>query len=214
MLLDFLNKCSSVTVVQDDVQQVNDALKGADGVVLSGSEHTLSSGHTPLRVVAANSAALSYDIPVLGVCFGMQVIALLEGGIVERLGGTCRGVHRTRAVASSMLLRGKKLVFDTYHEHDDAVTTLPIGYEETAWLEHADSRAIVAFESKQKKRFGVQFHPEAQEDTTQRVLARFVEICTSDRQDRQRRRLVGKVAGVGLLLQVYAYLVMRSYIWL
>ena len=184
MLHAVLAKHANVRLVRDS-ETLRRTMADADGIVTSGSQHTLSE-NIPEDVLTMNAIALRSSVPVLGVCFGMQVMALLHGGKLERLVDTCEGVHRIHVDPHSTLLGGEKMTFDTYHNHDDAVTVLPDGYDEIAWLQDPTHNAIVAFEHKRLLRFGVQFHPEYERRTASHVLVRFVHLCSSYRRAHQR----------------------------
>lgn len=193
-LIECISKAADVRVVRTR----HEALRAArerrpDAIVLSGSQHTLSE-NIPKPVLAANAALMQLGIPVLGVCFGMQVMALVHGGSVQRLKRRCVGVHAVVTRASSLFDDDR---FDTYHEHVDAVLELPHGFEETARLLETDgTRAIVAFEHPSKRLFGVQFHPEADPELARRILARFLSECRGS----DGRLAAGAVAMAGLVV--------------
>ena len=179
-LINILSKIAHVTVVttRHQVFQSLDAMR-FDGAILSGSQHTLSD-HISTDIIAMNAAVLQVNVPVLGICFGMQCMALLAGAHVQRLPETCKGIHHVVVDPTSTLMH-KESAFDTYHEHDDAVFTLPQGYRKIAELANPKHDAIVAFENDKIYRYGVQFHPEA-ESLNGRILQRFVDICMNRKQ--------------------------------
>ncbi len=200
MLHSLLTEYADVRLVRN-AETLRRAISDADGIVTSGSQHTLSE-HISEDVLTLNAIALHSSLPVLGICFGMQIMALLRGGKLERLDETCKGIHRIHVDPRSMLLKGDNVAFDTYHEHDDAVTVLPKGYDEIAWLEEPKHHAIVAFENKKTLHFGVQFHPESQRQTTSHILVRFVNMCSSVRGTNRRRHILSILAVGGILLEM------------
>mgnify|MGYP006154985991 CR=1 FL=1 len=174
-LIKILSAIAHVTVVTSR-HQVFQCLNvmNFDGAILSGSQHTLTD-HISTDIVAMNAAVLQVNVPVLGICFGMQCMALLAGAHVQRLSETCKGIHHVVVDPLSTLMHNE-CAFDTYHEHDDAVFTLPQGYRKIAKLANPKHDAIVAFENDKLYRYGVQFHPEA-ESLNERILQRFVDLC-------------------------------------
>ena len=91
MLVEIIQRYAKCHVVRT-VDEVHLALSQRkwDGAVLSGSSANLSA-ICPNRLMAMNGAVLHHiSQPILGICFGMQVIALLLGGKVESLPHPCR----------------------------------------------------------------------------------------------------------------------------
>lgn len=118
-------------------------------------------------------AAMAVDLPLLGVCRGMQVMAVAAGGVLEqhlpdRLqheghapAPGVYGRHAVRTAAGSVLrgILGEQVVVPSYHHQ--GVLSAP-GYVESAW---ADDGVLEGFESPTARwRVGVQWHPEAGDD--------------------------------------------------
>ena len=120
----------------------------------------LSGGPKSVHVEGAPSLdAGIYDlgIPVLGICYGAQLIAQQLGGTVGR---GMRGEYgRTRLTRSggSTLLDGVPEQQDVWMSHFDAVTEVPVGFVATASTPDAP---VAAFESPDRKVWAVQYHPE------------------------------------------------------
>ena len=96
-------------------------------------------------------------IPILGICYGMQLMALSEGGVVE-------GGHEREYGPSKLNVDSGKDLFNSissgqtaWMSHGDRVISLPEGYRLAA---HTGSLPIAAMEDTDRKRYGVQFHPE------------------------------------------------------
>jgi putative glutamine amidotransferase len=126
--------------------------------------------HTELLLAQVTEAD---DVPLLGVCRGMQMMAVAAGGsleqhLPERLGherhSPAQGVygeHDVRIDESSRLhdILGDRVAVSTYHHQ--GVESYP-GYTPTAW---ADDGVVEAFEDDDKRfRIGVQWHPEVGSD--------------------------------------------------
>lgn len=123
------------------------------GIILSGGPASVYEKGSP----QIDKAVLGLGIPVLGICYGHQLIAHLLGGKVE--GGAAKeyGAAGIEVKGDSALfsLLGKKL--DVWMSHGDYVSKLPSGFKVIA----STPDCVVAGMSDEKRRiFGIQFHPE------------------------------------------------------
>lgn len=129
----------------------------AAGLVVSGSSSSVTE-RAPwmLRAEAVLRAAVARRQPILGICFGHQLLAKALGGDVGRNpAGREIGTVEVRRLAHDPLLDDLDDVFDVNATHVDTVTTLPVGavaLAETA-LERTAAFAL-------ERARGVQFHPE------------------------------------------------------
>ena len=142
------------------------------GLILSGS---------PLSVVSKkgfypDKGIFKLGVPVLGICYGMQVIAEMLGGRVKHTKGREYGktelfIDNNRDLFSS--LPGN---LTCWASHGDYVTKLPPGFQSLA---HTSNAPIAAFGNKKLKIFGVQFHPEVTHtDRGNQILGNFLfKIC-------------------------------------
>ncbi len=99
------------------------------------------------------------DVPILGICYGAQLIAQQLGGTVAR-GGSGeygRSVMHLAGGSSEGLLRGLPSNQTVWMSHFDAVTEVPDGFESTA---STDGAPVAVLESPSRRIWGVQFHPE------------------------------------------------------
>ena len=148
------------------------------GVILSGS---------PLSVYAEDAARPSLCAflgrkPVLGICYGAQLLSFSQGGRVEPVGSREYGRAELSFIdASCPLFKGIEAPSQVWMSHGDTITALPEGYRVTA---STDSVEFAAFQSASDPVWGVQFHPEVMH-TLQgaRLLENFVVgICGSRRE--------------------------------
>ena len=100
-----------------------------------------------------------YDsgVPLFGICYGAQLAALQLGGEVAKTG---RGEYGRTALAvtdSSILFNELPVEQDVWMSHFDSITGAPEGFRVTA---STDGTPVAAFESRERRIFGVQFHPE------------------------------------------------------
>jgi GMP synthase (glutamine-hydrolysing) len=121
-------------------------------IVLSGGPASVYAERAP-RV---DPEIFELGIPTLGICYGMQLMALDLGGAVERTGASEFGKTRMRAEESE-LLAGTPEEQTVWMSHRDSVTAPPTGARVVAG---SPSTPIAAFEEPERGLYGVQFHPE------------------------------------------------------
>jgi len=128
----------------------------------------------PVAKILSNvQALLTQNVPILGICFGMQLIAHLFGGKVTQ-SKVMQGEFEIKVGASSSpLFAGFEDKFVIFRNHD-IVSKVPPDFKAIAHL--AGSRKVVAFENSKRQIFGVQFHPEDKE-SSRIIIKNFVELC-------------------------------------
>lgn len=150
------------------------------GIILSGGPETTTSD-TPPKVTAD---IFDLDIPILGICYGMQTMAMQLGGEVSYSDKHEFGYAQVQHTNNAKLLsdindhldeQGNQLL-DVWMSHGDKVVKVPNDFTVTAATENCP---IAAMEHKDKPWFGVQFHPEVTHTLQgSRLLERFAKkIC-------------------------------------
>jgi len=143
------------------------------GIILSGGPNSVYAPGAPRA-----DAALFDVAPVLGVCYGMQLIAQLFGGEVLRGGQRQYGRDAIRPTAESPLFRGfaPEEATTVWMSHGDHVEQPPPGFRVIA---AGPGNPVSAFQHEQRPIFGVQFHPEvAHTPRGGELLANFLfEVC-------------------------------------
>lgn len=124
------------------------------GIVFSGGPHSVYEE----GAFTVDPAIFELGIPILGVCYGMQLTTHLLGGTVEpsstrEYGRAVIQVHQQ----ASGLFEGLSQEEEVWMSHGDRITKIPEGFEVTASNEHTP---YAAFENKERRIYGVQFHPE------------------------------------------------------
>ena len=150
-----------------------EAQEGIIGVILSGS---------PLSVYDDNAfhidlAAIRGRIPVLGICYGAQLMAYEAGGKVHAAASREYGRARLRTVdGASPLMRGIGIGEQVWMSHGDTITDLPAGFRVVASTADVE---CAAFEVEGEQSWGVQFHPEVyHSECGMQILRNFaVDIC-------------------------------------
>ncbi len=141
------------------------------GIALSGG---------PSSVLDANAPTVPKEIfalgkPVLGVCYGLQLMAHLLGGKVIRSTHREYGPAEFKLVKSNLLFKGVKARSRVWMSHGDTVKKMPKDFILNG---RTRSVKIAAFANQAKKLFGVQFHPEVMHtEEGRKILANFLSIC-------------------------------------
>ncbi len=150
------------------------------GIILSGGPETVTADQGP----RAPQRLFELDIPVLGICYGMQTMASQLGGSVESAEAHEYGYAQVRARGHSRLLRdiedhtspeGYGLL-DVWMSHGDRVETLPTDFHAICTTDNAPLAGIA---DEQRRFYGLQFHPEVTHTRQgKRIIERFLfEIC-------------------------------------
>jgi GMP synthase (glutamine-hydrolysing) len=127
-------------------------LKSYKGIVLSGSPKSTSSDDSP----TVDPGIYNLGVPLLGLCYGLQMTAKHFGGQVKRVVGEY-GRTETTIKSGNELLKGLPQKMITWMSHGDSVTALPEGFEIIA---SSESCPIAAVQYISKGIYGLQFHPE------------------------------------------------------
>lgn len=124
------------------------------GIVLTGGPKSVYNPGSP----KCHPGIFSMGIPVLGICYGMQLMCHMLGGtVVPAKKGGEYGKVKTRVDISSPLFEGLGDKITTLMSHSDRVEILPPGFKPLA--ETANCK-IAAFGNAERRLYGVQFHPE------------------------------------------------------
>ncbi len=138
------------------------------GIVLSGGPSSVYDEGAP--IVAKEVFELG--VPVLGICYGMQLMARLLGGEVARAAKREYGKATLHVDDDSDLLWGITQKSKVWMSHGDRIEQMPDGFRIAG---HTDNSPIAAMADKSRGFFALQFHPEvAHTDEGTRILQNFV----------------------------------------
>ena len=148
-----------------------------DGVVLSGGPESVNVENPP-RVA---QAVFELNVPVLGICYGMQAMAAQLGGKVAAASQREFGYAEISPLESALLAGlndgdSDDAMLKVWMSHGDRVETLPEGFVISA---RSSNSPLAAMEDRNRKYYGVQFHPEVTHTPQgQAIIERFVrDIC-------------------------------------
>jgi GMP synthase (glutamine-hydrolysing) len=157
------------------------------GIILSGG---------PSSVYDTDAPKLSYSLldvfrcPVLGICYGLQMIASELGGQVRPSSNREYGYARLHVTdQNSPIFKGLPAEMDVWMSHGDHVISLPEGIHETA----RTAGALNAFEGLSGRIFGVQFHPEvAHTPFGKEILQNFIFKVCNAKPDWSPQSIIGE----------------------
>lgn len=157
------------------------------GIIYSGGPESVYDTGAPF----ADPAVLDAGIPVLGICYGHQLIMHQLGGRVNRSDSREYGPAALNVKESRGLLENAQSGKTVWMSHGDEVIGLPDGFHKSGST--ADC-AYAAVSNKEKKIYGIQFHPEVTHtDEGELYLTNFIKICglqgSWDLEDFLRREL-------------------------
>ncbi len=142
------------------------------GIILSGGPKSVNEHPAP----TIDPAVYSLGVPVLGICYGAQLVARQLGGEVARTGRGEYGRTPLTVTAASPIFADWPGTAEVWMSHGDAITAVPDGFVATASCPDAP---VAAFHDPERGIFGVQFHPEVVHTEHGRdLLERFLyDIC-------------------------------------
>ena len=149
-----------------------------DGVVLSGSPEMMSKEKTKERFQREMDAVLDSRTPVLGVCFGHQLIAQAFGAEVVEDTKPVLEMVKTSVLADDPLFMGLPRFLMLLESRHEVVKSLPRGFKLIA---KSDTSRIATMRHETRLLYGVQFHPErftAENPDGDRVLGNYVRMTS------------------------------------
>ena len=140
------------------------------GIVLSGGPSSVYEDGAP----ALDPGILELGVPVLGICYGFQVMAQQLGGTVAHTGRREYGSTAVRLADAqdAPLVAGQPAEQVVWMSHGDSVSEAPAGFQVLA---SSESTPVAAFANDERRMYGVQWHPEVKHSVHgQEVIERFL----------------------------------------
>ena len=142
--------------------------RGPDAIILSGGPASVHVDGAP----SIDPAIYEAGVPLLGICYGAQLIARDLGGEVARTGQGEYGRTDLHVEGSSLLFAEQPVEQVVWMSHGDSITRAPAGFTVTA---RTDAVPVAAFEDRDRGIYAVQFHPEVRHtERGQKVLKAFL----------------------------------------
>ena len=148
--------------------------KSIKGIILSGGPLTTTNKNS----ISLDDHILSLDLPILGICYGHQILAKKFGGRVKisktREFGKAFVKSRLKSPITKNFFKHK--VNQVWMSHQDIVYKIPPGFKKIA---SSNNSKFAIISNEKKKYYGIQFHPEVSHTTNGKILIRnfVLDIC-------------------------------------
>lgn len=174
-LQECLSEYCDVTSCKTQRDAIEASYHNWDAIVLSGSSLNMSESLSASAISKDLMVLLRFpDVACLGVCFGMQLIAIAYGGEVVRRETPRHGMHQV-VNTDNPLLTDREV--HAFFSHQDVVTRCPPNFVADSYSDGI----ISGIHSKELKRYGVQFHPECSCGIVRKIIPNFLQIAGSTR---------------------------------
>jgi GMP synthase (glutamine-hydrolysing) len=165
------------------------AVQNPQALVLSGGPNSVFTPGAP----RPDPKIFEQGLPILGICYGMQLLAQELGGQVELAGQAAYG-RAQLASYTGPLFSGLTGEQEVWMSHADAVTRLPEGFSSIA---ATSENPVVGMADSSRRVFGLQFHPEVVHTPGgSRMLANFLQLAGVPQNFSPERTLHGLIEGV------------------
>jgi GMP synthase (glutamine-hydrolysing) len=169
-----IRECNVYSVIlRYDTPAKEIAAMNPSGLILSGGPSSVYAKNAPLP----DRAIFNLGLPMLGICYGLQMLGHFLGGRVEKGEKREYGKGTLRVTDSFCpLFANLPETLQVWNSHGDKLTKLPKGFQPVAVTENSNYAAI---ENRARKMFGLQFHPEVAHTLRgKEIIANFVHnIC-------------------------------------
>lgn len=140
-------------ILQHDVTRETITKLDPRGIILSGGPNSVYDAGAP----ALSDFLLELNLPILGICYGMQLLAHKLGGRVEKSAQREYGSARIHIDHPESLFSKLQSPLSVWMSHGDQITQLPPGFTKLA---HSDTCPFAAMADPARKIYALQFHPE------------------------------------------------------
>ncbi len=152
--------------------EIDNSLKG---IILSGSPFSVNDANNPV----VNIPLLVEQLPVLGICYGAQLIAKEFGGSVDKSNKREYGRAALQIIQQDVLFKNVNNHSQVWMSHSDSISYLPENFEKLATTENIPIAAFKKNTFNTNPLYGLQFHPEVYHSTEGKIIIKnfLVEIC-------------------------------------
>lgn len=123
------------------------------GIIFTGGPNSVYEDNAP----KIDAAVFEQGVPVLGLCYGMQLMAQMLGGTVRQAQAREFGKTAMSVNTESLLFKGLNAEETVWMSHADYVSAIPAGFEIAARTENCP---VAAMENKERRLYAMQYHPE------------------------------------------------------
>jgi GMP synthase (glutamine-hydrolysing) len=164
------NVYSEIVPFNTPIEKIKE--KNPKGIIFTGGPASVYAENAPM----CDKEIFNLGIPVLGICYGMQLMTHILGGEVQRAEKREYGVTDVNIEKSSKLFESFGDKNNFLMSHTDFVAKLPEGFENIGYTDHCPNAAM---QNTEKNFYGIQFHPEVNHSENGiRVIRNFVyNIC-------------------------------------
>ena len=150
--------------------------EGYKGIIFTGGPNSVYDEKSPHY----DPVILELGIPVLGICYGDQLMAYMAGGEVGSAQNSSEYGKTRLYVDESVLFDGVPAEINCFMSHNDFIKKIPAGFKIIA---HTDKCPAAGMSNDSKKLYGVQFHPEVTHtEFGDKILENFlIKICNCSR---------------------------------
>ena len=153
-------------ITMQEIKEIN-----PKGIIFTGGPNSIYEASSP----KCDIEIFNLNIPILGICYGMQFMAYSLGGKVEKASDREYGEIKVKINNENELFQGLKISNICLMSHTDFVSKVPKGFIKTA---STNNCKIAGFANKERKLYGVQFHPEVnQTENGLMIIDNFIKIC-------------------------------------
>jgi len=159
-------------IVPFDISPERLEAKQPSGLILSGGPSSVSADNSP----KCRLELFQLGLPILGICYGMQLMADVLGGTVARAAEREYGHAEVNLKSESLLFKGVSQKLHVWASHGDFITNLPAGFRVSGASANAP---VVAMEERARRLYGLLFHPEVvHTEQGNKILSNFaLDIC-------------------------------------
>ena len=145
------------------------------GIILSGGPSSVYEKNAP----QLNEIIFSYNVPILGICYGLQLLIEHSNGLVRNVGTGEYGRAEIKVKNKNNLFKDIPSSFKAWMSHGDKIEKMPENWDITSLSEN---NVISSIQNESKNIYGVQFHPEVvHTDQGQSMIKNFIfNICNVD----------------------------------
>lgn len=156
--------------------EIKEKINSAEKLILSGGPSSVFQERKDSSIMLTGKEIIEgkISLPVLGICYGHQIIAHAGGGKVVKGKSAEYGVSDIMVDEEDLILNGISKKFRAWVSHFDQVEEIPNGF---TCLAHSDTCSVEAMKHKTRHIYGVQFHPEVwHTEDGEKILSNFLEI--------------------------------------